>query len=210
VSRKFAFRLTGGLLLVWGSLPVLAQQFSADLVRQKPQGTATTKVSVSGDKVRLEVTGQTKQSYVIMDLAKRTSLMVLPDNKTYMVSPPGRTPASIPFFHIDDPDDACAAWDKSVAKTGSCKKLGDDTINGRSTVKYTGTAGNGDTGTAWVDSKLHFITKWEGQKNVAELQNIQEGPKAASLFEIPDDYEKLDVTAARENAKKNKKPVPHK
>jgi hypothetical protein len=210
VSRKLAFRLTGVLLLVWGSVPALAQQFSADLVRQKPQGAATTKVSVSGDKMRLEVTGQTKPSYVIMDLAKQTTLMVLPDTKTYIVSPPGRTPASIPFFHIDDPENACPAWEKSIAQPGTCKKLGADTVNTRSTVKYSGNGGPGDTGTAWVDSKLHFVTKWEGQKSVAELQNIQEGPQPASLFEVPSEYEKVDLAAARENAKKNKKPAPHK
>jgi hypothetical protein len=209
VSRKLAFRLTGVLLLVWGSMPALAQQFSADLVRQKPPGTATTKVSVSGDKVRLEVAAQTKQSYVIMDLARRTSLMALPDSKTYIVSSPGRTSASIPFFPIDDPENACPAWERSVANPGPCKKLGDDTINGRSAVKYTGTVGDGDTVTTWVDSKLHFVTKWEGQRSAAELQNIQEGPQAASLFEVPSDYEKFDAAAARTSAKKKPKPVPH-
>jgi hypothetical protein len=210
VSRKLAFRLTGVLLLVGGSVPALAQEFNADLVRQKPTGAATTKVSVNGDKMRLEATGQTKQSYVILNLAKRTSLMALPDSKSYVVSPPGRIPASIPFFHIDDPDNACPAWEKSADQPGTCKKLGDDTINGRSTVKYAGTASDGSTVTAWIDRKLHFVIKWEGQKGAAELQNIQEGPQAASLFEIPNDYEKLDVAAARENAKKNNKPVPHK
>jgi hypothetical protein len=210
VSRKLAFRLTGVLLLVGGSVPALAQEFNADLVRQKLTGAATTKVSVNGDKMRLEATGQTKQSYVILNLAKRTSLMALPDSKSYVVSPPGRIPASIPFFHIDDPDNACPAWEKSADKPGTCKKLGDDTINGRSTVKYAGTASDGNTVTAWIDRKLHFVIKWEGEKGAAELQNIQEGPQAASLFEIPNDYEKLDVAAARENAKRNNKPAPHK
>lgn len=209
MSRKLTLRLTSVLLLLWASLPALAQQFSADLVRQKPQGAATTKVSVSGYKMRLEVTVQTKQSYVIMDLAQRTSLMVLPDSKAYIVSPPGRTSASIPFFHIDDPDNACPAWERSVANPGSCKKVGDDTLKGRSAVKYTGIAGDGDTGTAWVDSKLHFVTKWEGQKSAAELENIQEGPQAASQFVVPSDYEKLDSAAARASAKKKPKPVPH-
>jgi hypothetical protein len=36
----------------------------------------------------------------------------------------------------------------------------------------------------------------EGRKGAAELQNIQEGRQAATLFEIPSDYEKLDLAAA--------------
>ena len=79
-------------------------------------------------------------------------------------------------------------------------------MNGRSTVKYTGTSNTGDTGTAWVDRKLRFVIKWEGEKGAAELQNIQEGPQAASLFEIPSDYEKMDIAAAR--AARKRKPLP--
>jgi hypothetical protein len=205
------FRMTGLLLLVWMSLPALAQEFSADLVRQKPAGAAKSKVSVSGNKVRLETAAQAHANYVILSLAKQQSAMVLPDSKSYVLSPPGQVPSSIPFFSIDDPDNACAAWEKSVGKPKTCTKVGDDTINGRSAVKYTGTSGNGDTGTAWVDRKLRFVVKWEGEKGAAELQGIQEGPQAASLFEIPSDYEKLDLAAARADAKKRKtKPPPHK
>lgn len=203
VSRKLVFRMTG-LLLFCLTIPALAQEFSADLVRQKPAGAANSKVSVSGGKVRLETEGQAHPNYVILSLTQRQSAMVLPDSKSYVVSPPGRVPSSIPFFIVDDPDNACAAWEKSVSKPKTCAKLGDDTINGRSAVKYTGTSSNGDTGTAWVDRKLRFVVKWEGEKGAAELQNIQEGPQAASLFEIPTDYEKLDLAAARANAKRSK------
>jgi hypothetical protein len=194
LSCKLAFRLTGMLLLIWASRPAPAQEFSAEMVRQKPEGTPTTKVSVSRGMARFEVTGQTKKSFVIVNLVQRTSSMVLPDAKSYVVSAPGRTPSSIPLLHIEDPDNACQVWEQTTNHPGTCKKVGDDTVNGRSTVKYTGTAENGDTGTAWVDRKLHFVIKWEGQKSAAELQNIQEGPQAATLFQIPSDYEKLDTT----------------
>jgi hypothetical protein len=198
------------LLLIWAVRPALSQEFSAEMVRQKPQGAPTSNVSVSKNLVRFEVNGQATKSYVILDLAQRTSSMVLPDNQTYVVSPPGRTPSSIPFFHIDDPDKACPAWEKSVQRPGTCTKIGDDTVNGRSTVKYTGTADNGDTGTAWVDRKLHFVTKWEGQKSAAELQNIHEGPQSASLFQIPSDYKTLDPAARRQADKKKTTTMPHK
>jgi len=204
VLRKRAFGMMG-LLLLSVSATTLAQEFSADLVRQKPAGAAKSKVYVSKGKVRLETEGQSKANYVILNLAQRQSSMVLPDSKTYILSPPGQIPSSIPFFNIENADNACPAWEKSVQKPGTCTKVGDDTVSGRKAVKYTGTAGNGDTGTAWVDRKLHFPIKWEGEKGAAELQNIQEGPQAASLFEIPSDYEKMDVAAAR--AAKKRKPA---
>jgi len=210
VSRNLVFRMTCQLLLVWMSLPVLAQQFSAELVRQKPAGSANSKVFVSGSKVRLETAAQAHSNYVILSLTERQSAMVLPDTKTYVLSPPGQVSPSIPFFIIDDPDDACPAWEKSVGKPKTCAKVGDDTVNGRSAVKYTGTSANGDTGTAWVDRKLHFVVKWEGEKGAAELQNIQEGPQSVSLFDIPSDYERLDMAAAAANAKKRKTKTPTK
>jgi hypothetical protein len=207
VSRKLAFRLAGFLLLL--AIPAFGQDFSADLVRQKPQNTAATKVSVSGDKVRFEVAGQKTSSFAVINVAQRSSTMVLPDTKSYVISPPGHLASSIPLFHIDDPENACKSWEKSMENPGTCKKVGDDTVNGRAAVKYTGALENGDTGTAWIDSKLHFAIKWEGEKSAAELQNIQEGPQDAKLFEIPSDYQKLDTaTAHKTPQKKMAKPLP--
>jgi hypothetical protein len=209
VSRKLALRLAGSLLLL--AVPALSQEFSADLVRQKPQNTAGTKVSVSGDKVRFAVNAQKNSSFAVINVAQRTSTMVLPDAKSYVVSPPGHLSSSIPLFHIDDPENACKAWEKSMENPGTCKRVGDDTVNGRETVKYTGAMENGDAGTAWIDKKLNFVIKWEGQKTVAELQNIQEGPQEASLFEVSGDYQKLDTVAAHKTKKKPARPpLPHK
>ena len=206
MPRRLAFAMTSVLLLAEMSMAAGAQEFSAELVRQKPAGAAKSKIYVGKSKIRLEAEGQTRPNYVILNLAQRQSSMVLPDNKTYIISPPGQIPSSIPFFMIDDPENACAAWERSVQKPKTCTRVGDDTVNGRSTVKYTGTSNTGDTGTAWVDRKLRFVIKWEGEKGAAELQNIQEGPQAASLFEIPSDYEKMDIAAAR--AARKRKPLP--
>lgn len=202
VSHKLLFRMMC-LLLVWGSVPVFAQQFSAEMVRQKPQGAANSKVSVSGTKVRLDTEGQAQANYAILNLSLRQSSMVLPTTKSYVVSQPGHLQSSIPFFIVEDPENACPAWEKSMKSPGTCKKVGDDTVNDRSAVKYTATSDNGETGTVWVDRKLHFVIKWEGDKSAAELKNIQEGPQSASLFLIPTDYEKIDPSAARAKSKKS-------
>ena len=207
MSHKSVFSMVC-LLLVWGSIPVFAQQFSAEMVRHKPQGAANSKVTVSGTKVRLDTEGRAQANYAILNLAKRQSSMVLTDNKSYIISQPGHLQSSIPFFVVDDPENACPAWEKSMNKPGTCKKVGDDTVNGRNAVKYTGTTDNGENGTAWIDRRLHFVIKWEGDKSAAELKNIQEGPQSASLFLIPTDYEKIDPAAARAKSQKSKPKPP--
>jgi hypothetical protein len=204
VSERSLFPLAGLLLLAASTCS--AQQFNADIVRLKPAGGVTTRVSVKGDRARMEVLGQSTKSYVLLDLSKRQSIMVLPDTKTYIVSPPGRISSSVPMVRIGNPDEACVDWVKDVSNAGECKKIGDDDWNGRKTVKYTATASNGDTGTVWIDRELKVPIKWDGEKSAAEMQNIKLDPIADSLFNLPTDYEKIDVAAKRESQRGKKKP----
>jgi hypothetical protein len=76
---------------------------------------------------------------------------------------------------------------------GSGRKIGNETVHGRSSVRYEGTNAKGETGDVWVDPKLRFPVKWEGKRGSRELRNIQEGTQPASLFEIPGDYKKFDM-----------------
>jgi len=210
VVLTLVFRFVAVVSLAFCSWPALAQQFSADMVRLKPPSTITTKVYVRGDKMRFEITGQVRRNGAsILDLASRTSLMIIPDNKTCVKSPAS---AAIPFFHVADSANACPAWEKSVDKPETCTNVGEETINGHSTVKYKvkykGMAGDGDTGYAWVDRNLKFVIKWEGEKSAAELQNIREGPQASTLFEVPEGYEMFDLAAAKKAAKDKAKTNP--
>jgi hypothetical protein len=141
-----------------------------------------------------------------MDLKQQTGFMLIPENKTYTVLQPGRTAAVVPFFRVADPEDACATWEKTANKPGTCTKVGDETIDGRAAVKYMGTAGNGDTGSAWVDRKLRFAIKWDGKQGASELRNFKEGPQPAALFELPKDYDKMDSQAPRQGATKQNAP----
>ena len=202
MSERSLLRLAWLILIAASTCS--AQQFSADMVRLKPAGAVTTKVNFKADQVRMEVTGQSTKSYVILNLAKHQSIMVLPDTKTYVISPPGRMPSSIPLVRVGNPDEACVDWVKDVNKTGECKKVGDEELNGRKSVKYTATSSNGDTGTVWIDRELKIPMKWEGEKGAAEFRNIKLGTQEESLFELPTDYEKIDVAAKREAQKASK------
>lgn len=66
-------------------------------------------------------------------------------------------------------------------------------VNGRDAVKYEGTSAEGENGAVWLDTKLRFVVEYKGKNSSDELRNIQEGSQAGSLFEIPADYQKMDV-----------------
>lgn len=201
VFHRLVFRFTCLLVL---SCAAFAQQFSADLVHLKPQTDVVTKVYVSGERLRFETTTQAHAGVAIMDLEKHTSLMLVPATKTYVTSAVARGRGPMPFFRPSDAENACEAWEKQVGKPGSCTKVGDETINGRSAVKYKGTTANGDTGFFWLDRQLNFVTKWEGEQTAAEFRNVKEGQQDASLFAVPSDYEKIDVPTPQRGSKGKK------
>ena len=199
-------RVTGPLVLCLGSWPMFAQQFSAEMVREKPEGVPASKVAVSGEKMRFEMTGK-QNTIAIIDLKQESGFMILPDNKSYTRMPGGHLSTAMPFFHPTDPENACPAWDTFVGKPGSCSKVGDATVDNRDAVKYKGVARNGATGFAYVDRKLNFVTKWESDRSVVSFKNIAEGPQAPSLFTIPAGLEETDSLAAhQQNAGKTKRP----
>ena len=98
-------------------------------------------------------------------------------------------------------NDACPQWRKTaeqagtVKNWGSCTKVGNDTLNGRSAVKYEGVSNKGEKGYIWVDTKLHCVVKTEDTSGGIELHNIEEGSQPASLFEIPAGYTKFEMGA---------------
>jgi hypothetical protein len=189
---------------------MFSQQFSAEMVREKPEGVPTSKVAVSGEKMRFELTGKqsTQNTIAIIDLKQESGFMILPDNKSYTRMVSGRLSTAMPFFRPTDPENACPAWDAFVGKPGSCSKVGDATVDNREAVKYKGVARNGDTGFAYVDRKLNFVTKWESDRSVVSFKNIAEGPQAASFFTIPSGLQETDSLAAhQQNAGKTKKPM---
>ena len=204
---KTILRVMGPLLLCLGAYPMFSQQFSAEMVREKPAGVPASKVSVSGEKMRFEMNSK-QLTIAIIDLKQESGFMILPDNKSYTRMPGDRLSTAMPFFHVTNPENACPAWDAFVGKPGSCSKVGDATVDNREAVKYKGVARNGDTGFAYVDRKLDFVTKWESDRSVVSFKNISEGPQASSLFNIPAGMQETDSLAAHQqkggNAKKAK------
>ncbi len=187
------------------ALAFAQQDFSDDMVDTGKGSEAVHKAKIyaTKDKMRFESAGEREQGAMIIDLAKQTSTMVMPDRKMYMEFPTSQSPAAQRTWHLfraSDVENACAEWQKLPHnENGTCKKIGSDTVNGRSTVKYEGTNDKGETGQVWLDPKIGFPIKWVGKNGSGELQNIKEGSQPASLFEVPSDYQKFQMPAGMQN-----------
>ncbi len=78
----------------------------------------------------------------------------------------------------------------------TCKRVGSETVNGRSCDKWEMTDQSAHKTTAWVDHKLHFPIKMQEQDGtVTDFTNIKEGAQDASLFVVPPGYRKFDASS---------------
>jgi hypothetical protein len=186
-------------LLLSATFTIAQTEFSAEVFdSKKPEPQA--KIYFGKDKIRFESGKMDARGggALIMNLTTQSSTVVMDQQHMYMEMPAQMAAQrnTYHFFRTGDVDSACSDWlAQSWNKGGTCHKVGSDTVNGRSTVKYEGTNSRGEAGTMWLDPKLRFPVKWEGKNGSGELRNIQEGSQPASLFEVPAGYTKFDMGA---------------
>jgi hypothetical protein len=188
-------------LALAGSLALAQAEFSADLVdTQKPGSPTKARMYFGKDKIRFESQemGAHGGGAIIMNFATQTAVILMPQQHMYMDMPvqmqSQRMGYTSAFFRAGDVESACGDWQKMATnKTSTCHKVGSDTVSGRSTVKYETTNASGEVSHFWLDPSLRFPVKWEGKANGGELRNIHEGAQAASLFEIPAGFTKMDM-----------------
>jgi hypothetical protein len=196
---RCAARLSIFFVLVFVASFALAQaEFSAELVDLQKSGTPTTaKLYFAKDKIRIETQGGPHGGgAIIVNYATQTSIVLMPQQHMYMEMP-AQTQAQrlgYNFFQTGDVENACGDWQKLRSSQGaSCRKVGNETVSSRSTVKYETTSSSGEVSYFWLDPKLRFPVKWQGKSSSGELRNIQEGTQAASLFEAPAGFTKMDM-----------------
>lgn len=183
-------------LLLCASFALAQTEFSGEMF--DAQKGSNGKIYFSKDKVRFESTNKDPRTggVVIINLATQTTTVLMNQQHMYMElsQQMASQRTAYNFFRTGDVEAACADWMQLPQnKGGNCHKIGSETVNGRSTVKYEGTNAKGETGDVWLDPKLRFPVKWEGKNGSWELHNIQEGSQPASLFEIPAGYTKFDM-----------------
>ena len=185
------------LLLGCGAVALAQVEFSAEVV-QKDKKDAPSKVYFGKNKLRFDAPEGDSNGggSFIVDLSTDDYIILMPKQHMYMEMPSKmmENRGAFHFFESGDVENACADWQKMTTnKGGTCHKVGNETVNGRSAVKYEGTDAKGVPGTWWLDSKLRFPVKWEEKDSGGEIQNIKEGAQPASLFAIPAGYTKMDM-----------------
>jgi hypothetical protein len=199
---RWTARVSCFFVVILAASSILAQtEFSAEVVDLQKTGTPTqAKIYFAKDKIRIESQNSSPHGggAVIMNFATQTATVLISQQHMYMEMPAQtqgqRMNYASAFFRAGDVENACGDWQKMGSHQGSsCHKVGNDTVDGRNTVKYESTNASGDVSHFWLDPKLRFPVKWEGKGNSGELRNIQEGAQPASLFEIPAGFTKMDM-----------------
>ena len=173
------------LVLLLFPLAMAAQEFSAETVAFDPAGKPLSgKLYVGHGKVRAD---SAEGTIMLMDLGAKTARIYDPRYKVYLERPDRTTSL---LLVANDPCQKDP--DRKSAVDATCRVVGQETVNGRSTNKTELTmtiGGQTQTMHVWFDPKLHILVRYEmNGKIISELRNIQEGPQPASLFEPPTGY----------------------
>jgi outer membrane lipoprotein-sorting protein len=169
--------------------------FSADMAvtGAKNGENVTGKVYFSLPRTRMDMAAQGKNISMISNGSTQTSYMIMHDQRMYIEvhgNQPNPMTRKIPS--LDSSFDAQNPCGKQRDVT--CKKEGTESVNGRMCDKWVSTDWNRRTSTTWVDQKLYVpirVISFEG--TTMNLTNIKEGAPAASTFEVPAGYTKMNL-----------------
>jgi outer membrane lipoprotein-sorting protein len=205
VKQRFNATLAVCVLAIL-SIPVLAQMpqpFSADMSTTSANGNATMKGKffMSLPKLRMDISDVGERQAgpfggkmsMIMDGDSKMAYMLMPEAQMYMEFPAdSKSPMMQRMPKLQDyKSDPCAGREGVT-----CKKLGTETVNGRSCDKWEATEKNGGKETFWIDQKLRFPIKSQTANGMTtEFTNIKEGAQDPALFKVPAGYRKFDPAA---------------
>ena len=201
-TRRFSVALfMVGLLTPFLSAQVMPQitPFSADVQftsNPTPGATQTMtgKMYVGRSNMRMDMTGGPHGGAILItNFATKTTDTLLPEQHMYMEFKAdqlqaGRSGMSANINPIPDPNNPCAN-----EPGATCKNLGIEEVEGRSCVHWQITDRNGKAGNVWIDQHLHFPIKATDADSRWQLSNIKEGEPAASFFQVPAGYQKMDL-----------------
>lgn len=185
-KTPYWFALVAALLLTRTALGA-GTQFSADMViKSQEDGVQTMRLYVGNQKMRVEMKGaDAPQMITIIDTQANTLISLMPEARTYMEMAGGED--SLDWLPVFDPNDVEADDDHAV------KKVGTEKINGYVCDKYVATPKKAglEKSTTWVATKLGYPIKSVSPTSSMELINIKEGTQPASLFTVPQGYQKM-------------------
>lgn len=185
-----------------------AQQFSAELSRRDAAGQVSKgRLLVAGDKIRIEAP-DLQTGFFLVRTDARTAYFVQPDRHVFMDARQSSvlTELLVPL----DPDAPCLQWQEMAQISGSatggaawqCDRIGAETHDGHTIVKYNMTSPRGRHYSGWIDPHLRYVVRIEAHDgSTTELKNVQEAPQPDSAFTMPAGVQKFDPMQLMEIAK---------
>ncbi len=189
--------------LLWLASSLVAQvphltPFSADMqISSMQAGPANRDMSgklyVDQQAMRMDMQSAEGGANIITTFATQTTDIIMPQQHMYMEHRAGDNPMhrgpNTSDVHPYDPKNPCASDPGST-----CKNLGTETVNGRSTEHWQVTHKDGNVSDVWIDNSLHFPIKTVSGGTSWQLTNIKEGPQDPSLFQVPAGFHKMDIS----------------
>jgi outer membrane lipoprotein-sorting protein len=190
--KKILLQLGLIVVILFLILPALsvsshAADFSADMINQSPMGNIKGKMFFKKGNFRQEMMMGGQKQITIFRKDKGVVWVLMPAQMMYMEMQAGGRQDMAPV----DPDE--------IDKLGEKKYLGKEKVNGYMCSKYRYTLHDKSSGTAiyWISDKLKFPIKMkmDGTSGdmTMEYRNIREKTVPASLFSIPDGYQKMSM-----------------
>ena len=203
MNRHAARTLAALVFALWVSASAKAEQFAASMAETKldtgtPTNTARGHLAVADSKVRLEVP-DFPDGFFLSDSASGVAYFIRPREHVFMEARQSSRLAQI-LIPVDS-QSACEQWQKpapaaaveATASVWRCRRVGDEVIQDRVTVRYALTATDGRAFEVWVDRALKFPVRVDADIGVViEVTDIREGPQPDVAFEIPADFRKFD------------------
>jgi len=176
-----------------------AQQFSAELSRRDAAGQVSKgRLLVTGDKIRIEAP-DLKTGFFLIRTDAKTAYFVQPDRQVFMDARQSSvlTELLVPI----DPDAPCLRWQKMARISGraaggaawQCDRIGAETHDGHTILKYDMTSPRGRRYSCWIDPQLRYVVRIEAYDgSTTELTNVREGPQPDNAFTMPAGLRKFD------------------
>jgi len=164
-------------------LPVLAAEFSADMLEKKAgKRSQESRLYVKDAKYRLTVQSDERTLFIIVDAESGTTTVLSPQDKQYM---------EVPNDYFRSMSENPVQSFRYHAQRYDRRELGRERFKGFECTKVGVQAGERELYTAWVSKELNFPLKIVfhlGKGMSMELANITQGAVESSLFKIPDGY----------------------
>ncbi len=204
MKQRLSATLATCALVLWSAaaLAQMPQPFSADLSTTASNGNVNLKGKffMSLPKMRVDFSDMGLRQggpfggkmSMIVDGDSKMAYMLMPEAQMYMEFPAdAKSPMMQRMPNVRDyKSDPCAG-----RQDVSCKKVGTETVNGRSCDKWETTDKAGKKETFWIDQKLRFPIKSQTAVETTEFTNIKEGAQDPALFKVPAGYRKFDAAA---------------